>query len=89
MEFVKQIYNVFVGKEQAIASLRNKNTVPGLLTNTDQEIFASMHLGDCWEDASVASVYWYLRRGQHLVIPNTWQSTMAAFEQALNAKVHS
>ena len=85
MGFVQKIYNIFVGQASFPKCLRNKEVVNNLLS--DQEIFARMPLGDCWEDASVASVYFYLRNGKHLVIPDTWMNTIEAFDAALNERV--
>ncbi|CAE7401334.1 unnamed protein product [Symbiodinium microadriaticum] len=86
MGFVQKIYNIFVGQASFPKCLRNKEVVNNLLS--DQEIFARMPLGDCWEDASVASVYFYLRNGKHLVIPDTWMNTIEAFDAALNERVN-
>ena len=88
MAFVKQIYEVFVANNAAGLSrqcLRNKNSVDPLLT--DQQLFSAMLLGDCWEDASLPSVYFYLRSGKHLVIPNSWQAAIDAFDEELSKNV--
>ena len=67
--------------------LRAKNSVNPVLT--DRQIFESMQLGDAWEDASVASVYFYIRKGRFLVIPDSWQATIDDFDRALQEHVAS
>ena len=56
---------------------------------TDRQVFESMPLGDVWEDASVASTYFYLRKGKYLVIPDSWQATIDEFDRALHERVAS
>ena len=89
MGFVQRIYKAFVEAESGPAlwrkSLRNKTAVdPGL---SDQELFSAMPLGDPWEDASMASVYAYLRSNRHLVIPESWQMAIENFEKQLSEAV--
>ena len=87
MPFVRQIFEVFTDESAHTHKnvLRNKNpTDPAM---SDVELFQNMELGDTWDDASVTSVYFYLRRNKHLVIPACWEVPMAKFEKELNAKV--
>ena len=67
--------------------LRAKNQVDPLLT--DRQVFEAMPLGDVWEDATLASTYFYLRRGKYLVIPDSWQAAVAEFDRALDERVPS
>ena len=87
MDFVKQLFNVFTedSARDKTGFLRNKNKTDPKMT--DLELFQSMPLGDLWEDASIASVYVYLRRNKHLVIPNSWEQVIDDFDAELDAKV--
>ena len=51
---------------------------------TDVEISRSLPLGDTWSDASLVSVYRYLRSG--VVPPDTWLDAMAQFDSELAAQ---
>ena len=85
MKFVKKIYDTFIADPPAPDSykrLRNKTMVDPLLT--DQQIFKAMEVGDCWEDAAMPSLYMYLRKGQHLVIPDSWLEAIDAFDKELD-----
>ena len=87
MEFVKRLFDVFTGDSERrhLACLRNKNTVnPG---RSDVELFAALPTGDLWEDASLPSVYFYLRRNRYLVIPPSWEAQIQSFDRELDAKV--
>ena len=87
MRFVKQLFEIFTDESAHKKKnfLRNKNpTDPSM---TDVELFKNMALGDTWDDASVASVYFYLRRSRHLMIPPCWQSTIDEFDRELHNKV--
>ena len=85
MEFVEQLFKVFMadGARECQGFLRNKNTVDTSLS--DQELFRNMPLGDVWDDAAVASAYYYLRGGQHLVIPPSWETAVREFDEQLDA----
>ena len=85
-KFVNQIYDIFSNTQKVQKYLRNK-TVVQHTEFSDHEIFAAMPLGDLWEDAGIASVYFYLRKGRHLVIPDSWSATITAFDQELSASV--
>ena len=89
MAFVQQIYKIFVEEDTAPASwrksLRNKTAVDRGLS--DQELFTALPLGDCWDDASMASVYFYIRKGRHLVIPDSWVAAVEAFDEQLSESV--
>ena len=64
--------------------LRNKNVTDPAMT--DVELFQNMALGDTWDDASIVSVYFYLRRNKHLVIPACWEVPIHEFDKELDAK---
>ena len=84
MGFVRQLFKVFTHEsaQKSKGHLRNKNlTNP---TMTDLELFQSMPLSDAWEDAGVASVYFYLRRNRYLVVPDSWEATIQAFDRELD-----
>ena len=90
MKLVKKLYSSFVEHRAADSTrlcLRAKNSINPVLT--DRELFQSMPLGDAWEDASVASVYFYLRKGRFLVIPDSWQATIDDFDRDLQERVAS
>ena len=62
--------------------LRNKRHVAPAMT--DREIFDSMSLGDCWWDAELPQLYWYLKKKlPNLSIPESWEETMETFEREL------
>lgn len=86
LKFVKEIYDIFSNTEKVHKYLRNK-TVVQHTDFTDHEIFAAMPMGDLWEDAGIASVYFYLRKGAHLVIPDSWSATIDAFDRELSESV--
>ena len=67
-KFVKQIYDIFSNTQKVQKYLRNK-TVVQHTEFSDHEIFAAMPLGDLWEDAGIASVYFYLRQRSALSDP--------------------
>ena len=87
MAFVKQLFKVFADSkaQQNHGFLRNKNLVDP--EKSDVELFQSMPLNDTWDDASAASVYFYLRAGQHLVIPPCWAAVIDEFDRELDARV--
>ena len=61
--------------------LRNKRHVAPAMT--DREIFDSMSLGDCWWDAELPQLYWYLKKKlPNLSIPESWEETMETFERS-------
>ena len=72
-----------IAQQPPVADLRNKQPVNPQMT--DKEIFESMSLDDCWFDAKLPSLYWYLRSLRHLKIPETWETTIANFEEELKA----
>ena len=87
MGFVKKLFKVFVEDQGAHRNklfLRNMNSVDPLLS--DLQIFESLPLGDIWEDASLASVYFYIRGNPHLVVPNSWAACIEAFDVELDRK---
>ena len=85
MAFVKQIFKIFTADAGKYSKgfLRNKNSVEP--SKTDVELFQSYPLNDLWEDASLVSVYAYMRQNRHLVIPPSWQETIDAFDLQLFA----
>lgn len=71
-------------ERKPLADLRNKKPIDPSLT--DREIFASMHVletSDCWWDADVPGLYWYLRELPGLAIPDSWCGTIKEFETEL------
>ena len=76
-------------EEQASATprlpMRQKLHLSG--QESDREIFDSMQLGDPWGDAEMVEVWCYLYKNKHLLVPSSWQSTMAAFHEELRASV--
>ena len=86
MRFVRQIFEVFTNETDHVKKniLRNKNVTDPAMT--DVELFQNMALGDTWDDASIVSVYFYLRRNKHLVIPACWEVPIHEFDKELDAK---
>ena len=84
MAFVKQLYDVFASDtaKHEKGFLRNKNTLA--LDKTDLELFKEYPTGDLWEDARLPSVYMYIRRNPHLVIPDSWEAVIADFDHELD-----
>ena len=65
------------------ADLRGKPDLPQ--RQTDRELFENTPLGDCWWDADLPQVFFYLMENKHLKIPESWHSTMMAFKEELKA----
>ena len=65
--------------------MRQKVHVSG--KDKDKELFDSMAMGDPWADAEMVQVWSYLYKNKKLLIPASWQSTMAAFNDELRASV--
>lgn len=66
-----------------IADLRGKPNLNPLAT--DQEIFQQLQLGDCWWDADLPAVFFYLWENDKLQVPDSWKSTMQSFHDELAA----
>ena len=64
------------------ADLRNKRPLD--LSLTDKELGDRMALGDCWWDADLPALYWYLKRLPSLRVPQSWEQVLAGFEKQLS-----
>ena len=85
--FCSALYRAFFHTElrHHRRELRNKTVVqPG---RSDRELFEQMPLGDVWSDANLAEIYFYARSNPHLVIPDSWTSTIATFDRELDTRV--
>ena len=64
---------------------RRKPTVPAARL-TDREIFATLPLGDLWDDADLISVYMHLWRDSLTHVPDSWLEVMQDFTASLMSK---
>lgn len=68
-------------------TLRQKARVDYNLT--DREMFASLDLGDVWEDAGLPSAYAYIRRHPRLKIPTSWAAAFEQLDRALGVDIQT
>ena len=50
---------------------------------TDRELFTNMMLDDTWDDAQLATVFFYLYRSSKTVVPDSWHDCKEKFAQEL------
>ena len=65
--------------------LRQKLHISGRAT--DKDLFCGLELGDTWPEAEMVQVWSYLYSNKRLHIPDSWQSTMDAFNDELRVTV--
>ena len=83
-EFAKHCLSLWEEERESTQprlSMRQKVHVSS--SATDRELFEGLELGDLWADAEMVSVWAYLYKNKHLIIPQTWQPTMANLNSAL------
>ena len=78
--FGERLVALFRARDAA-ADLRGKPCIPP--ADTDREVFAKLPLDDCWWDAGLPSLFFYLWRNERLKVPPSWESTMRDFHEEL------
>lgn len=81
--FARKLLECFAGRRGLPGHMRHKHPVDVSLT--DRQLFERMSLTDPWIDASMCEVWKYLYHNKHVVIPESWTSTMADFDKELTA----
>lgn len=61
--------------------LRQKKVISS--TKTDRELFDDLKVDDIWPEAELVQVWGYLYNNTRLVIPPSWEDTLANFNQQL------
>ena len=56
-------------------------------TKSDKEIFNGLPMGDTWDDANMADVFFYIYRSAATHVPDSWHATMCKFAHDLQRSV--
>ncbi|CAE7729301.1 unnamed protein product [Symbiodinium sp. CCMP2592] len=83
-EFGKKLLELWEQEKASMTprlSMRQKAAIPP--GATDKELFVAMELGDTWAESEMIEVWAYLLANKNLCVPESWQSTVDAFDAEL------
>ena len=87
MRFVSKMYRAFWETEGTYERRDLRHKVLTDPAKSDRELFDSLPMADIWADTNLPRTYSYARASKHLVIPSSWQTTIARFDADLRAMV--